>query len=96
MMEILLNVVTIAVCSFILVLTLVSHKTLNRRRTDTLGRKLYRWLVVLFCAAGIWYGPQKATFVFLFAALLTERLIVYKGCRSKKDWLGKFLLKIGW
>ncbi|MCF0075768.1 hypothetical protein LZD49_35185 [Dyadobacter sp. CY261] len=95
-MEILLNVVTIAVCLFILILTIVSHRTLNNRRTDTIGRKLYRYLVVLFCAAGIWYGPQAATFIFLFAALLTERLIVYKGCRSKKDWLGRWLYKIGW
>lgn len=95
-MEILLNVVTIAICLFILILTIVSHRTLNKRRTDTIGRKLYRYLLVLFCTAGIWYGPQAATFVFLFAATLTERLIVYKGCRAKKDWLGKLLYKINW
>lgn len=95
-MEILLNVVTIAICLFVLILTIVSHVTLSKRRTDTIGRKVYRYLVVIFCACGIWYGPQTATFIFLFGAVLTERLIVYRGCRAKKDWLGRFLVKIGW
>jgi len=95
-METLLNVVHIGLCAFILVLTIISHLTLRRRRTDTLGRKLYRWLLALFCLAGFWLGPQTATFTFLFAAVLTERLIVYKGCRGQKDWLSRFLIKIGW
>lgn len=95
-MEILLNVVTIAVCLFVLILTLVSHVTLSKRRTDTLGRQLYRYLIVIFSACGIWYGAKPVTYVFLFAAVLTERLIVYRICRGKKDPLGRLLVKIGW
>lgn len=95
-MEILFNVAHTALCAFILILTILSHLTLRKRRTDTIGRKLYRWFLVLFCVAGFWLGPKDSTFTFLFAAVLTERLIVYKGCRANKDWLGRFLVKINW
>lgn len=86
----------VAICIFILFMTVKSHIILRNRRNDTIGRKLYRWLIVLFCLNGIYYGLTPFTYTFCFAAILTERLVVYKACRGKKDFLARFLNRLRW
>jgi len=95
-MEILASAATIIFSGFVLIITIVSHHILHKYRKDTLGRKSYRWLLVLFSCCGFYFGFAPATYIFLFAAVISERLLVYRACRNNKDWLGRLLIKIDW
>lgn len=107
-MELIVSILTVLLCGFILVITVISHMTLKNidatvvkdqirhMGRDSLGRKLYRWLIILFALNGFYWGLSPVTYAFLFAAVLTERLIVYRICRGNKDDLGKMLVKIDW
>lgn len=108
-MEQILSILTVILCAFVLVITIISHMSIKNGQTmeiakaqirhaqrDTLGRKLYRYLIILFCLNGFFWGWAPATYIFLFAAILTERLIVYRICRENQDGVGRFLAKIDW
>lgn len=90
------NGLTVLICAFILTITIISHLHLRKFKRDTIGRKTYRYLLVLFCLCGFYFGWAPATYIFLIAAVVCERLIVYRGCRWKKDKLGAWLAKIDW
>lgn len=94
--RIIASILVVGVCSAILYLTLKSHWLLRKRRTDTMGKKAYRWLLVLFSLNGILWGLSAFTYVFLFCAVLVERLVVYKGCYGNKTRFGKLLTRINW
>lgn len=90
------SVFVMLVCGVILYLTLKSHWLLKKRRSDTVGKKAYRWLLAVFSLSGIFWPLSVLTFMLLFGAVLVERLIVYRGCYGRKTWLGKFLVKVNW
>jgi uncharacterized BrkB/YihY/UPF0761 family membrane protein len=107
-MELIISILTVLLCGFILVITIISHMALKdedlsvvkeqirHMSRDTVGRKVYRWSIVLFALNGFYWGLSPVTYAFLFAAVLTERLIIYRLCRAGKDPIGKFLVKIDW
>lgn len=74
-------------------LTIKSHTWLKKRKTDTIGRKIYRWLVIITSVMIIIWGFKPFITVFLLSALLVERLLVYKSCR-RDSILSQFLTRI--
>lgn len=95
-MKLIISVLAVILCAFVLWITLKSHTVLRKRKNDTVGRKMYRWLVILFSLTGMLWGLNTFTYVFLFAAVLTERLVVYRGCRGNRDRLSRLLTRINW
>ena len=99
--------VVVALSLFIIVLTLRAHVEIKRNSasilktefstigTDTTGRVVYRWLLILVGVSGVLYGPSAGEFILLMFAVITERLIIYRACRPD-DRLGKFLTKYNW
>jgi sulfite exporter TauE/SafE len=107
-LQIFAQVLTIIVCAFIFIISLRSHLSLQksnissakeiiRRSTkNTLGGRLYFYLVMAATGIGMLWGWVAPTYIFLVAAVVTERLIIYRICRGKKDRLGRFLVRINW
>lgn len=95
MMEMALRIMVVIACLFLLTITIKSHLKLRKRRTDTIGRTLYRFLIGFFTVSGIFFGINDFMYVFMFTAIFTERLIVYRACH-RDDKLSRFLRKINW
>ena len=107
-LQILAKALTVILCAFILVISFVAHASLKeknfyrtkeiirRSEKQTVGGRVYYYCLVLFCLNGFWWGATYFMYGFLFAAVMTERLITYRICRGDKDKLGKFLAKINW
>ncbi|WP_031526997.1 hypothetical protein [Dyadobacter crusticola] len=101
------TIAVVALSLFIIVLTLRSHVQIKKNSrailkaeistigTDTTGRIVYRWLLILVGVAGILWGFSTGEFILLLFAVITERLIIYRACRPD-DRLGKFLTKYNW
>lgn len=95
-LDVIVAILTIIFSAFVLAVTIMSHHYLHKYRKDTVGRKAYRWLLGIFALCGICFGFVPAAYLFVFAAVISERLLIYRACRSNKDWLGRFLVKINW
>ncbi|MCE6987501.1 hypothetical protein [Dyadobacter sp. CY323] len=101
------TIVVVALSLFIIVLTLRAHVQIKKNNesilktefstigTDTTGRIVYRWLLILVGVSGVLYGPSAGDFILLLFAVITERLIIYRACRPD-DRLGRFLTKYNW
>lgn len=102
------SILNVILCGFLLVITITSHvaqkkgdrgvvkNQIRNIGRDTIGRKISRWLVVIFALVGFVYGLTTTTFALLYMVVTSERLLVYRACRSNDDWLGRFLVKIDW
>jgi sulfite exporter TauE/SafE len=107
-LQIIAQVLTIIVCAFIFIISLKSHLSLQksniatakevirRSNKNTLGGRLYFYLLMAATGIGMLWGWVAPTYVFLMAAVVTERLIIYRICRGTKDRLGRWLVKINW
>ena len=94
--KIIASLAVVIACLLVLILTIKSHVKLRKRRTDTRGKKLYRWLVVCFAVSGMLWGLSTVTTLFMFLAVLVERLIVYRSCFGSKTRFGRMLTKVNW
>lgn len=108
-MEQVFNISVVISCLFVLIMTLIAawdskngttmaviKEQIRHAQRDTLGRKIYKWLIIVFCTVGVCFGLSPATYFFLFMAVLSERMIVYRICRGDRDVVGRFLKKIDW
>jgi amino acid transporter len=94
--KIILSALVVLAFFAVLVLTIKSHARLRKRRADTRGKKLYRWLIVCASVSGILWGLSLNTALFMFLAVLVERLIVYRSCFGNRTRLGRLLTRVNW
>lgn len=94
-MELVLRIFVALLSIFLLSITIVSYRKFRRKQTDTMGRTVYLISVVLFTGTAIFIGLVPGMYVFMFCAILAERLIVYRACR-RNDYLTRILRKINW
>lgn len=101
------DILVVVLSIFILVITLMTHLVIKKNDrsilkaqirtmgTDTTGRIVYRWLLILVGASGAYWGAGAGTYILMVSALITERLLTYRVCRPD-DRLGRFLTKYNW
>lgn len=106
-METFETILVVVLCAFLLAIHLATQVEI-RRDSDgklktqiraisqqTTGKIVYRWLVNLIALVGVFFGASLGIFALLFAAIIAERLVVYRICRPN-DFLGKFLTRYNW
>ena len=105
-----LGVKTVSVILFvvIVIISIISHlslkedniarakETLRRSAKQTTGGRVFFYTLMFACVNGAVWGWTPFTYWFMFASMVSERLIVYRVCRGQKDALGRFLVKINW
>ncbi|MDQ6482239.1 hypothetical protein [Dyadobacter sp. LHD-138] len=102
------RIIIVLIGAFVLITSLISHiqiknnnmamakEMLRRTGKETLGGRIFFYCTIIFCVSSFWYGFNPFAASFAVAALVCERLIVYRVCRGMKDPISRFLNKINW
>lgn len=96
-----------ALCSFMLYIILVSYKELQKGDAnllrdrmrhigrDTVGRKVYRYSLVIALVLGIWFGIGEPTYFFIIISTFSDRLMMYRVCKPNSI-VGRILVRADW
>ncbi|WP_342086105.1 hypothetical protein [Dyadobacter sp. OTU695] len=97
--------VAVILSAVLLILTLMARWEVRKSGQDTFelqtlgknsrGAFVHRWLLIIVAGLGICIGPSISGYILTLAALISERLIIYRAFRPN-DKLGKFLTKLNW